>query len=339
MSNPNALSKEILEGDKLAAALKFLEDSSHYLYTQKDLQYFPAYAKYKNGFDEDWRSPVNGRVYRGPYYDPLSRSVCWLSINPNGAVSVSLGSYWGLVPPNKELPANEAHGFKKSDKYQIFSYNSSGQMTQNWIERQRGTFAIDASLAEHYGIPGARYFFVEVKLNHYEKRVVTPEEFYEGAIPESWSMGVMGQWAMHWDQKGEQFLSFEQYWAKSETERAAYIAKANNDPVVTDILANTGGYFWFDIMQIVSVADLVGFEYESSEGKVNGIDMDHDGYLDKYPAGHPSAGELILSGGPARVPEYVLYLNYKDPWWIDWVSTRGKIKAVLADGTEVPDPR
>jgi hypothetical protein len=337
MSNPNALSKEILQGEKLTNALKFLEDSSHYLYTQKDLQYFPAYAKYKNGFDENWRSSVNGRVYRGPYYDPLSRSICWLSINPNGAVSVSLGSYWGLVPPGKDLPTDEAHGFIKSDdKYQIFSYNSSGQMTQNWIERKRGTFAIDASLADHYGVPGSRYLFVEVKLNHYEKRVVTPEEFYEGLLPESWSMGVNGQWAFH----DSSFLSFAEYWAKSDAERAAYIAQVNDDPVVKDILANTGGYFWFDIMQIVSVADLVGFEYESSEGKVNGIDMNHDGYLDKYPASHAKAGQLILTGEDnLRVPEYALYLNYNDPWWVDWISQPGVIKIVDAAGNVIPDPR
>jgi hypothetical protein len=301
------------------------------LYTQKDLQYFPAYAKYPNGFDEDWRSSVNGRVYRGPYYDPLSRSVCWLSINPNGAVSVSLGSYWGLVPPNKELPVDEAHGFIKSDKPQIFSYNSTGQMTQNWIERKRGTFAIDGSLAEHYGVPGARYFFVEVKLNHYEKRVVTPEEFYEGLIPESWSMGVNGQWAFH----DSEFLSFVDYWKLSEAERAAYIAKANNDPVVKEILANTGGYFWFDILQIVSVADLIGFEYESENGKVNGIDQDHDGFLDK-----DENGNLILTNfDNLRVPEYALYLNYNDAWWFDNRTVPGTIRVVYADGTEVPDPR
>jgi hypothetical protein len=337
MSNPNALSKEVLTGQKLNNALKFLEDSSHYLYVQKDLQYFPAYAKYTNGFDENWRSPVNGRVYRGPYYDPLTRSICWLSINPNGAVSVSLGSYWGLVPPGKDLPADEAHGFIKSDdKYQIFSYNSSGQMTQNWIERKRGTFAIDGSLADHYGVPGARYLFVEVKLNHYEKRVVTPEEFYEGLLPESWSMGVNGQWAFH----DSSFLTFADYWSKSAEERAAYIAQVNNDPVVTDILANTGGYFWFDIMQIVGVADLIGFEYESENGKVNGIDMDHNGLLDKYPADHPTnAGELILSGGPRRVPEYALYLNYNEPWWFDNRTIPGTIRAVYANGAEVPDPR
>jgi predicted small secreted protein len=335
MSNPGALSKEILTGEKHTNALKFLEDSSHYIYTQKDLQYFKDYVHYENGFDEDWRSSVNGRVYRGPYYDPLSRSVCWLSINPNGAVSVSLGSYWALIPPGKDLPADEAHGYVKSDKPQIMSYNSTGQMTQNWIERHRGTFAIDASLAEHYGVPGARYFFVEVKLNHYEKRVVTPQEFYDGLIPESWSMGVNGQWAFN----DSEFLSFDDFWGKSEKERAEYIAKANDDPVVREILANTGGYFWFDIMQIVSVADLIGFEYESENGKVNGIDVNHDGYLDKYPAGHAQAGELILSGGPRRVPEYALYLNYNDAWWFDNRSVPGTIRVVYADGTEVPDPR
>ncbi len=80
-------------------------------------------------------------------------------------MDVSLGSYWGMVPPNKDLPVSEFPGYQKSSKYQIFSYNSSGQMTQNWKERKRGTFAIDASLAEYYGIEGNGVLLVEVALN------------------------------------------------------------------------------------------------------------------------------------------------------------------------------
>ncbi len=63
-------------------------------------------------------------------------------------------------------------------------------MTQNWKERKRGTFAIDASLAEYYGIEGNGGLLVEVALNHYTDVVVTPEQYYDGLLPESWSMGT-----------------------------------------------------------------------------------------------------------------------------------------------------
>jgi hypothetical protein len=328
LTQPGVENKVVLQGKELEAAYKFLEDSSHYLYTVKDLPSFPKW-------DTEWRSPVNGRVYRGPYHDPLSRSVCWISTNPNGSANVSLGSYWGIVPPGKDLPTDEAHGYVKSDKWQIFSYNSSGQLVKNWEQRKRGTFVIDASLAEYYGVPGARHLFVEVKLNHYEKRVVTPKEFYDGLLPESWSWGVAGQWAEY----DPSFLDFNAFWAKSEEERTAYIEKASKDPKILEICGSMGDYLWFDILQVVSVTDLIGFEYESSQGKVNGIDLDHDGYLDKYPAGHEKAGQLILAGGTPRVPEYALYLNYNEPWWFDRYSKPGVIDVIYADRSIVPDPR
>ncbi len=327
--------KTPLAGAKLQGAYDFLVDSSHYSYTQKDLPSFNS-VKYPHGFDENWRSKLNGRVYRGPYYDPLSRSVDWLSINPNGTVDVSLGSYWGMVPPNKDLPVSEFPGYQKSSKYQIFSYNSSGQMTQNWKERKRGTFAIDASLAEYYGIEGNGVLLVEVALNHYTDVVVTPEQYYDGLLPESWSMGTnFGLKAID-----PSYPTWQEFWKLSEAQRKDVLAKMNGDAKVKELLATRGSYFWFDILQIVSVTNLIGFEFESANGKVNGIDKDHDGFLDKYPAGHEKAGQPIISKmSNLRVPEYSLYLNFNDGWWYDRWSTPGQIKVVYADGTVVPDPR
>jgi hypothetical protein len=361
---PGSGNKTVLTGAAFDNAIRFLEDSSHYLYVQKDLNYFPS-KKYANGFDETWRSPVNDRVYRGPYWDVLSRSVDWLSINPNGAVSVSLGSYWGLVSPERasKLTAagqiNNVHGYIPSDKPQVFSYNSSGQMVNNWIERKRGTFAIDGSLAHYYGLTGAQHLFIEVKLNHYEKRSVTPEEFYDGLIPESWSMGVHGQWNGYATENGKPYYDFAGYWALTDAERATYCAQAENDPVVMDILTNTGGYFWFDIIQIVKLGDLIGFEYESSQGKINAIDQDHDGFLDKYedylaggkqasrnitvqiPDGK-TASDYIISynsqnaEGPnenqLRMPTEAFAFNWREGWWWNWFNP-GPLQPVQADGS------
>ena len=68
-ANPRGMSgfpdKTPLTGAALQGAYDFLVDSSHYAYTQKDLPSFNS-EKYPQGFDENWRSKVNGRVYRGP---------------------------------------------------------------------------------------------------------------------------------------------------------------------------------------------------------------------------------------------------------------------------------
>jgi hypothetical protein len=338
LTQPGVANKKVLEGAEYQAALNFLVDSSHYMYEWKDTPTFQS-TKYPHGFDENWRSPANGRVYRGPYYDPLCRSVAWLTVNPNGSVNTSLGSYWGMLPPNKELPADlvKPYGFVKKNQYQAFSIMGGGESVQNWINRKRGTLAIDGSLAEYYGVPGARHLFIEVKLDHWVERAATPEEYYDGLLPETISWGVTARWADH---DPASFKPIPEYWKLSEAERADYIAKAKADPAVMDILTHTGGfYLWFDVMQIVNITDLIGFEYESSQGKVNGIDMDHDGYLDKYPAGHEKAGQLILSGGTWRAPEYALYLNYNDPWWMDYTSTPGAVTPIYGDRSVVPDPR
>ena len=363
---PGAGNKTILTGAAYDNAIRFLEDSSHYLYVQKDLRYFPS-KKYPNGFDENWRSPVNGRVYRGPYWDVLSRSVDWLSINPNGSVNTSLGSYWGIVGPNKDskmlADKNNVYGYIPSGKHQVFSYNSSGQMVNNWIERKRGTFVIDAGLAHYYGVTGAQHLFIEVKLNHYHKRVVTPEEFYDGLLPESWSMGVNGRWRAYAAENGKPYYDFDGYWALTDAERAAYCAQAKKDPVIVDILENTGGYFWFDIMQIVKSGDLIGFEYESSQGKINCIDQDHDGLLDKYedylsggkqahrgiqvqiPEGHTASDYIISYNSRNRVqpnasqlrfPAEAFTFNWYEGWWWDRgnrLSPDGKLQPIKADGS------
>jgi len=361
LTQPGVANKVILEGQALSGALRYLEDVSHYLYTWKDLPAFKA-AKYPNGFDEDWRSSVNGRVYRGPYYDPLTRSICWLTVNPNGSVNTSLGSYWGVVGPNKQLPAVEAYGYIPSNNYQAFSYMSSGESVQNWIERKRGTMAIDGSLAQYYGLTGAQQLFIEVKLNHYVPRSVTPEEFYNGLIPESWSMGVNGEWSGYATDNGKPYYDFAGYWALTEEQQTAYCAQAAADPAVMEILTDTGGYFWFDIMQIVKVGDLIGFEYESSQGKINGIDQDHDGYLDKYsdyqaggkfasknitvqiPDGKTASDYIISYNsqnvvGPnanqLRMPTAAFTYNWNDGWWWDWFSP-GPLIPRKADGSVYP---
>ena len=69
----DASSKEVLSGEQLDEALQFLMDSSHYWYINRATPYYGNFTKYpETGFDTQWRSPVNGRGYRGPYYDPLT---------------------------------------------------------------------------------------------------------------------------------------------------------------------------------------------------------------------------------------------------------------------------
>jgi hypothetical protein len=107
------------------------------------------------------------------------------------------------------------------------------------------------------------------------------------------------------------------------------------------------------------LGDLIGFEYESSQGKINGIDQDHDGWLDKYedylPGGKQAsrnitvqipdgktASDYIISynsqnaEGPnanqLRMPTEAFAFNWREGWWWDWFSP-GPLKAVKADGT------
>ena len=125
----DASSKEVLSGEQLDEALQFLMDSSHYWYINRATPYYGNFTKYpETGFDTQWRSPVNGRGYRGPYYDPLTRSVNWLSTNPNGGINSSVGSYWACIAPNTDLTIenNEVQGYEKSDKWQMISVMSPG---------------------------------------------------------------------------------------------------------------------------------------------------------------------------------------------------------------------
>lgn len=62
----DASSKEVLSGEQLDEALQFLMDSSHYWYINRATPYYGNFTKYpETGFDTQWRSPVNGRGYRG----------------------------------------------------------------------------------------------------------------------------------------------------------------------------------------------------------------------------------------------------------------------------------
>ena len=100
--------------------------------------------------------PVNGRGYRGPYYDPLTRSVNWLSTNPNGGINSSVG-LTGLhrAEHRSDHRKQRGSGYEKLDKWQMISVMSPGQTVDNYIRNGRGSFYIDASLASNYGIDPA----------------------------------------------------------------------------------------------------------------------------------------------------------------------------------------
>ena len=347
--------KELLEGEDFDKALQFLADSSHYLYVNRATPFYGNFKDFPDtGFDTSWRSPLNGRVYRGPFNDPLSRSVIWMSMNPNGGVNASVGSYWACIPPNTELEIknNELQGYEPKPEWQIVAYMGPGQTVENYIKNGRGSMYVDASLVSNYGVPAAwedrNVLNLELKLDHYVRREVSPEQFYDGLLPTTatWKVPPLWQNLPGWDKaSGEnQFRTIAQFWGcatgeeaelnlNTDEERAAYLKRANQDPAVRDILNSVDIDLYFTVEQIVNVKQQIGFDFEQATGKVNAIDMDKDGYLDKYPEGHPQAGEIIFQNayGLEGLPAWIYTLNFDEPWWIapdgsgNLIDERGKI--------------
>ena len=97
----------------------------------------------------------------------------------------------------------------------------------------------------------------------------------------------------------------------------------------------------FNILQIVNVKQELGFDFEQASGKVNAIDMDHDGLLDRYPEGNAKAGELILQNEAlAMLPDWAYELNQNLDWWIagsgDLINSQGKkLVGANPDGTYI----
>lgn len=359
-------SKKVLTGEELENALQFLADSSHYLYINRATPYYGNYHLFpETGFDTGWRSPVNGRGYRGPYNDPITRSVNWLTTNPNGSSNSSIGSYWACLPPNTELELNnnELQGYSVQPDWQIVSYMAPGQTVNNFIRNGRGSFLIDAALVSNYGLPNAwknrNMLNVEVKLRNYVPRVVTPQQYYDGGLPTTSSWLVPPRWLAvpGWgpDAGDNQFRTVAQFWGvatgddaalnfTTDEERTAYIERANADPVLLEALTGCVIDLHFDIVQIVNVTQELGFDFEQGSGKVNGIDKDGDGLLDRYPEGHKEAGELILQNayGVKLLPTWAYGLNFNLDWWVaadgsgDLFNSQGmKIVGANPDGTYI----
>ena len=352
-----ASSKEMLTGEALEAALQFLADSSHYLYINRATPYYGNYAQFpETGFDTEWRSPVNGRVYRGPYYDPISRSVNWLTTNPNGSINSSVGSYWICVPPNTDLTIEhkELVGYEKKDCWQIISYQAPGQTVQNFINNGRGSFYVDASLLSNYGLADGwehrNILNVQVKLTKAVPRELTPQEYYDGWLPTTSSWLVAGVWGAvpGWgpDAGEDQFRSIAQFWGcatgkaaelnlNSDEERAAYIERANNDPAVMAALVGCINYMHFEITQVMNIVQECGFDFEQASGKVNGIDKDHDGFLDR-----DADGNLILQNYDKHIlPDFAYELDQNLGWWFSGaylIDEHGnKIIGANPDGTPI----
>lgn len=358
-------SKEILTGEALENALQFLSDSSHYLYVNRATPYYGNFTLFPNtGFDTEWRSPVNGRVYRGPYNDPITRSVNWLTANPNGSINSSIGSYWACIAPNTELEIkhNELQGYSISDDWQIVCYMAPGQTVNNFIRNERGSLMIDAALASNYDLPNGwqnrNTLNVEVKLRNYVERIISPEQYYDGGLPttSTWlatsrCMAVPG-WGT--DAGENQFRSISQFWGcatgtaatlnlNNDEERAAYIERANSDPALLAALNGSVVDLHFDIMQIVNVTQQLGFDFEQASGKVNGLDKDGDGLLDRYSESSSQADELILQNyDSGLMPEWAYELNFDLDWWVavdgsgDIINSQGaKIVGSNPDGTYI----
>lgn len=358
-------SKAILTGEALENALQFLSDSSHYLYVNRATPYYGNFTLFpETGFDTQWRSPVNGRVYRGPYNDPITRSVNWLTTNPNGSINSSIGSYWTCIAPNTELEIkhNELQGYSVSDDWQIVCYMAPGQSVNNFIRNGRGSLMVDAALVSNYDLPNGwqnrNTLNVEVKLRNYVERLISPEQYYDGGLPttSTWlatgrCMAVPG-WGT--DAGENQFRSISQFWGcatgtaaalnlNSDEERAAYIERANSDPSLLAALNGSVVDLHFDIMQVVNVTQQLGFDFEQASGKVNGLDKDGDGLLDRYPEGSSKAGELVLQNfNSGLMPEWAYDLNFDLDWWVsvdgsgDLINSQGiKIIGANPDGTYI----
>ena len=237
----------------------------------------------------------------------------------------------------------------------MISVMSPGQTVDNYIRNGRGSFYIDASLASNYGIdPAWEYrniLMVEVELDHYVPRACTPQEYYDGELPTTSSWLLAGRMAAleNWKDK---FLSIPQYWgcatgdaaAKNLTtdeERAAYIETLNADPDVIEAMTGVCYYMHFNILQIVNNKQELGFDFEQASGKVNAIDMDHDGLLDRYPEGSDKAGQLILQNADAAMlPDWAYALNQDLDWWVsgtgDLINAEGKkLVGANADGSYI----
>jgi hypothetical protein len=289
------LSKTILEGDDYNAAVQFIHDYSHYLYVERNATGFFGWPYFKTDEDKakyntNWRSAIGGaKPYGAPAGDPACREVKVLSINPNGSITASHGSYWGMALPEdnerlKNLDISNAYGWEPSDKPQPFIYFSHGQTTQNLIDRHRGTLAIDARGSEKkpYSIERARYFFVEVKLRSYEQRRPGPEGLYDGMYPGGNAMSFR---ELMTQATGKTLLSAAEFWGvatpspwapdvpvhnlASDEERAAYIAELKADADVMKVFASYGpDYLWFDIMQITMVSEDLNWQFTDIPGYV-----------------------------------------------------------------------
>lgn len=332
-------SKQVLEGEQFEAALQYLADSSHYLYINRATPYYGNYTLFPaTGFDTDWRSPLNGRVYRGPYADPITRSVIWLTTNPNGSANLSVGSYWGAIPPNTELAINnhELEGYEPSDDWQIVCYMAPGQTVNNFIRNGRGSMCIDGALVSHYGLTNGwndrNIINVEVKLRKAIRRVIDPQDYYDGLMPTTTTWLVESVWkgVPGWgeDAGDDQYRTIAQFWGCSEEgdplafttddERAAYIERARADETLTAALKGSLNYLYFDVMQIVNITQEIGLDHEQPAGKVNGLDMDHDGLLDRYEDGDQT-GEVILQNAYGEdvylLPDWAYNLDFNLGWW------------------------
>lgn len=359
-------SKEVLTGDQMDEAMQFLVDSSHYWYINRGTPYYGNYTQFpETGFDTQWRSPVNGRGYRGPYYDPLTRSVNWLTVNPNGSVNSSVGSYWACIAPNTDLVIenNECQGYEKKDNYQMICVMSPGQTVDNYIRNGRGSMYIDASAINNYDVEaGWEYrniLMVEVELDHYVPRYCSPAEYYNGEIPTTSTWLLAGRWAAleNWDgaEGHNTFLSIPQFWgcatgdaaAKNLTtdeERAAYLELCESDPDVVEACTGVCYYMHFNVLQVINNKQELGFDFEQASGKVNAIDMDHDGMLDV-----DDNGDIIaLNMENSLLPSWAYRLNQNQDWWIagdgSLINSQGKkLIGAKADGTyilegeEIPD--
>jgi hypothetical protein len=284
-------SKIILEGAEYTAALRFIQDYSHYLYVERNTSGFFAHplnvldpTSPYNGIN--WKSAIvpasgNAKPYTGPAGDPLCRGVNVLSINPNGSITASHGSYWGCAPAGVDLSdiaLTNAYGWKYSDKPQPFIYFSHGQTTQNLIDRKRGTLVVDAELSDRapYSIDRARYFIVEVKLRSYDQRRLTFKEYYDGLCPGGTAMSlneIMRQDAgvtllSHWEFWGQQHsweTSLPATALTTDDARAAYIAELEANPDAVKVMKNFGpDYLWFDILQITKVAENLGWGFNKT---------------------------------------------------------------------------
>lgn len=137
------------------------------------------------------------------------------------------------------------------------------------------------------------------------------------------------------DASGDADLNFT-----TDEERQAYIERARNDQVLHDALLGALNYLYFNVKQIVNITQEIGLDFEQPAGKVNGVDIDGDGFLDREEGSDEAILQNAYGEGVYQLPDWAYDLDFSQGWWRgldgELIDAHGnKIVGANPDGTPV----